>query len=175
DQLIAEGFRSQVDLLAVPCEAVLLRAIEESVPLILEGVHAHPDLLERVPQDTDAIAVHVTLAVLKSTDLQSRLVGRGEEIPHRRSNRYLNNFDAIWSLQSFLLSEADRCDVPIITNEEKDRSVQQIIHQINHELEKHFDSSVPAVFGDVVDELGERAGKLEWQELVPLVRREPVR
>ena len=174
DQLIAEGFRSQVDLLAVPCEAVLLRAIEESVPLILEGVHAHPQLLERVPRDSDAIAVHVTLAVLKTTDLQSRLVGRGKEIPQRRSSRYLNNFDAIWSLQSFLLSEADRCDVPIITNEEKDRSVQQVIQQINHELEKHFDASVQAVFGDVVDELGDGVRKLEWQELVPLVGREPI-
>ncbi len=66
DQLVADGYRSQADLLAVPCEAVLQRAIEESVPMILEGVHAHPELMARLPEDSDAIMVHVTLAVLKT-------------------------------------------------------------------------------------------------------------
>ena len=51
DQMIAEGYRSQVELLAVPCEAVLQRAVEECVPIILEGVHAHPDLLACIPEE----------------------------------------------------------------------------------------------------------------------------
>jgi len=96
DQLIAEGYRSQVELLAVPCEAVLQRAVEECVPIILEGVHVHPDLLARAPKDSDVITVHITLAVLKSKELKSRLRGRGVEVPQRRAKRYLNNFDSIW-------------------------------------------------------------------------------
>jgi len=167
DQLVADGYRSQADLLAVPCEAVLQRAIEESVPIILEGVHAHPDLIGRLPEDTDAIVVHSTLAVLKSKELKSRLHGRGAEVPQRRAKRYLNKFDSVWSLQSFLLSEADRCNVPIITNHDKEKAVMQIILQVGQELSRHFDGSPRDVFGSVVDTVQDRVDHEPWSQLVP--------
>ncbi len=170
DQLIAEGYRSQVELLAVPCEAVLQRAVEECVSIILEGVHVHPDLLARAPKDSDVITVHVTLAVLKSKELKSRLRGRGTEVPQRRAKRYLNNFDSIWSLQSYLLSEADRCDVPIIPNEDKDKSILQIIQQVNVELARHFTGTTEQIFGAIVDRVKERAEISSWREIVPLLR-----
>jgi 2-phosphoglycerate kinase len=169
DQLVADGYRSQADLLAVPCEAVLNRAIEESVPVILEGVHALPDLIDRLPENSDAIVVHATLAVLKPKILKSRLRGRGAEVPQRRAKRYLNKFDSVWSLQSFLLSESDRCDVPIITNHDKDKAVTQIIIQIIHELSRHFEGSAEDVFGSVVSENRARAEKEPWHQLIPLL------
>jgi len=166
EQLVAEGYRSQVDLLAVPCEAVLQRAVEESVPIILEGVHAHPDLMNLAPDDSDAIMVHVTLAVLKSRELKSRLRGRGVEVPQRRAKRYLNRFESIWGLQSFLLTEADRCDVPIITNSDKEKATVQIIHHVNYKLSKYFSSPPEIVFGSVVEEMTEQAGSSTWHEIV---------
>lgn len=169
DQVVADGYRSQADLLAVPCEAVLQRAGEESVPVILEGVHAHPDLLERVPEDAEAIAVHVTLAVLKAKELKSRLRGRGEVVPQRRSKRYLNSFNSVWSLQSFLLSEADRCDVPIITNNDKEKAVQQVTKQVLYELSKHFSGTPHEVFGQVVDQANNDSIDGSWQEAVNLL------
>lgn len=169
EQLVADGYRSQADLLAVPCEAVLQRAIEEGVPVILEGVHAHPDLVERLPADTDAIIVHATLAVLKSKELKARLRGRGAEVPQRRAKRYLNKFDSIWSLQSFLLSEADRCDVPIITNHDKEKAVLQIILQVGQELSRHYQGSTRDVFGDIVDVIEESNDPEPWRQLVPLL------
>ncbi len=169
DQLVADGYRSQADLLAVPCEAVLQRAIEESVPIILEGVHAHPDLMDRLPDDTDAIVVHATLAVLKSKELKARLRGRGAEVPQRRAKRYLNKFESVWSLQSFLLSEADRCDVPIITNHDKDKAIQQIILQVGYELSRHFKGSAGDVFGPVVDGVQDHVEHESWHQLVPLL------
>jgi 2-phosphoglycerate kinase len=170
DQLIAEGYRSQVGLLAVPCEAVLQRAVEECVPIILEGVHVHPDLLARAPKDSDVITVHVTLAVLKSKELKSRLRGRGVEVPQRRAKRYLNNFDSIWSLQSFLLSEADRCDVPIIPNGDKEKTVLQTIQQVNVELARHFTGTPEQIFVSVAGELKEQAETSSWREIAPLLR-----
>ncbi len=175
DQLVAEGYRSQVELLAVPCEAVLQRAVEECVPIILEGVHVHPDLLSRAPKNSDVITVHVTLAVLKSKELKSRLRGRGVEVPQRRAKRYLHNFDSIWSLQSYLLSEADRCDVPIINNEDKEKSILQIIQQVNTELARHFTGSSEQICGDVVEKVRERAETSSWREIVPLLRTLPRR
>lgn len=169
DQLVADGYRSQTDLLAVPCEAVLQRAVEESVPLILEGVHAHPNLILRFPADTDAILVHVTMAVLKPKVLKSRLRGRGVEVPQRRAKRYLNKFESVWSLQSFLLSEADRCNVSIIPNAEKEKAVVQVILQVIEELGRHFTGSPMDVFGSVVTDNQGSAEQIKWNELIPLM------
>ncbi len=170
DQLVAEGYRSQAELLAVPCEAILQRAVEESVPVILEGVHVHPGLLERTPLDAGVIKVHVMLAVLKSKKLKSRLRGRGIEVPQRRAERYLNSMDAIWSLQSYLLSEADRCDIPIVTTEDREKALLQIIQQVNAELARHFTGSAAEVFGLAVDEMGQGSETAPWQQTVALLR-----
>ena len=166
DQLVADGYRSQARLLAVPCEAVLQRAVEESVPVILEGVHVLPELRQCVPEDSDAITVHVTLAVLKAKQLKARLRGRSEDAPQRRAKRYLNRFDSIWSLQSFLLSEADRCDVPIITNNDKEKTIQQVIQQVHYELARHFKGTPRDVFGDAARRVEVEAGTQAWPEAV---------
>jgi 2-phosphoglycerate kinase len=166
DQLIADGYRSQAELLAVACEAVMQRAVEESVPMILEGVHAYPELGERAPRESGAIVVQVTLAVLRSKELKARLRGRGVRVPQRRAKRYLAKFDSIWSLQSFLMSEADRFDVPIIPNEDKDKAVLQIILQVIEELSQHFDSDTESVFGDAAKDLLEQGRKTPWRDLV---------
>jgi 2-phosphoglycerate kinase len=164
EQLIADGYRSQVELLAVACEAVLQRAAEESVPIILEGVHAHPDLLKLAPQDSGAIVVHVTLAVLRSKELKARLRGRGTLVPQRRAKRYLNKFESIWTLQSFLLSEADRCEVPIITNQDKDRAILQIILHVNQELSRHFSGTPAGAFGEAAQLMDESDSALSWRD-----------
>jgi 2-phosphoglycerate kinase len=166
EQLIADGYRNQVELLAVACEAVLQRAVEESVPIILEGVHAHPELLRLAPKGSDAITAHVTLAVLRSKELRARLRGRGVQVPQRRAKRYLDKFDSIWTLQSFLLSEADRCEVPIITNQDKDKSVLQVILHVNQELSKHFKAPPEAVYGEELRSWVERTGSSSWRDLI---------
>lgn len=167
EQLVAQGFRSQAELLSVPCEAVLQRAERETVSVILEGVHVLPELLERTPEDSDAIAVHVTLAVLKNKELKRRLRGRTAHEPNRQAKGYLDNIESIWSLQSFLLSEADRYDSAIITNEEMEDTVHRVVTIINEELARHFDGSPASVFGPVVEQTENRARKEDWQHMVP--------
>jgi 2-phosphoglycerate kinase len=166
DLLIADGYRSQAELLAVPCQAVMRRAMRESVPLIVEGVHAHPDLLQRFGKDSEAIVVHVTLAVMNSEELQARLRGRGAEEPHRRARRYLSKFDSIWRLQSFLLSEAERCDTPIIPNDDKEAAIFQIISTINSELSRRFSGRPVDVFGPTVERVRRKISRKPWQDAV---------
>jgi len=169
DLLIADGYHSQVGLLSVAIEAVIHRAVEESVPIIIEGVHAHPEISMNLPEDTDAITVHTTLAVLKSKELKRRLRGRGAEVPQRRAKRYLNTFESIWSLQTFLLSESDRCEVPIITNTDKDKTIHQVVLQVNYELSRHFKGSPRDVFGAVVERAADVPDDADWFERVPLL------
>jgi 2-phosphoglycerate kinase len=94
------------------------------------------------------------------------LRGRGAEVPQRRAKRYLNKFDSVWSLQSFLLSEADRCDVPIITNHDKEKAIQQIILHVVHELSSHFKGSPRDVFGPVIDDVKDRVDFEPWHQLI---------
>ncbi len=170
DQLVAEGYRSQAELLAVPCEAVLQRAVQENVPIILEGVHAQPEMLNLTRDDSEVIKVYVMLAVLKSKKLKARLQGRGAVVPQRKPKRYLNNLDSIWSLQSYLLSEADRHDVPIITSVDRDTAVLQITQQVVIELAKQFTDTPRQVFGPVVDRLEQEGEPVPWHEKIVLLR-----
>jgi 2-phosphoglycerate kinase len=168
DLLVAEGFRSQAQLLEVPCKAVLHRAERESVSVILEGVHALPNLLQEQTDGTmDAIRVHVTLAVLQSSVLKSRLRGRGAQTPKRHAQKYLHHFDSIWSLQSFLLSEADRHETAIVTNDDLEKAAHQVIVTINRELSAHFNGTPEGVFGDWLKEAHIDLDDEHWDRWVP--------
>ena len=169
DLLIAEGYRSQADLLALACEAVIRRAVRESTPLILEGVHAHPGLMQRLPAGSEAVVVHVTLAVLHERELQARLRGRGAEEPKRRAKRYLSKFDSIWRLQSFVLGEAERFDTPIIPNDDQEAAIFQLINTINRQLAEHFAGSPADVFGTVAQGMQKRAAGKTWQQVLALL------
>ncbi|HET6564147.1 MAG TPA: hypothetical protein VFG52_01940 [Xanthomonadales bacterium] len=167
DLLIADGYRSQAELLSVACEAVLHRAIRENSPIILEGVHAYPELVQRLPAKSDAIVAHVTLAVLSKQELRGRLRGRGVDEPLRQAKRYLNKFDSIWRLQNFLVGEAERNDTPVIPNDDKEAAVYQIIGVVNAELARHFNSKAEEVFGDVAKRALRR--KKDWKAILPLL------
>lgn len=143
ETMLADGYLSQAEPVAVAYEAVVQRALQERVSLILEGVHVHPGWLRRLPEDSDVIVVPIMLAVLSRKQLKKRLKGRGRYAPDRRAERYLSNFDAIWQLQSFLLSEADEAGAPIIFNEDKDATVQQAMTAVLRVLSESF-SDVPA-------------------------------
>jgi 2-phosphoglycerate kinase len=147
ESLIADGYRSQMELLSVPCEAVIQRALRERVSLILEGVHVHPSLLARIDHGGDAVIVPVVLATLKQNRLRKRLHGRGEETPERGGKRYLSNFDRIWTLQSFLLSEADVSGVPIIANDDKEKTTVQVMQTIINTMMENFSATPEEVFG----------------------------
>ena len=90
-------------------------------------------------------------------------------MPQRRAKRYLNKFDSIWSLQSFLLSEADRCNVPIITNHDMEKAIFQIILHVSHELARHFKGSPRDVFGSVVESVQNRVDHEPWHQLIPVL------
>ena len=90
--------------------------------------------------------MHVTLAVLNQKELKSRLKGRSKLVPERRSKRYLKNFDAIWSLQSYLLSEADRTGTPIIVTQHHDQALQEVMRTVMARLASEFTASPDEVF-----------------------------
>ncbi len=146
DTQLADGYHAQAELLSVACEAVINRALRERVSLILEGVHIQPSLLDRVPRNTDALVIPIMLGVLDPEQLRKRIRGRGTEVPGRRSARYLESFDQIWRLQSMLLSEADRSNITIIENEDKDKVFREVMRTVIGVLSVGFDATPKEVF-----------------------------
>jgi len=146
ETLLVNGYLSQADLLAVAIEAVIQRALRERVSLILEGVHIHPALVERLIENDDAIVMPIMLGVLKRKQLQRRIRGRGSDAPQRRASRYLEHFDEIWRLQSYLLSEADRANIPIIVNSHRDKVFSEVMRLTIETLAKDFKNTPQTVF-----------------------------
>ena len=134
-----QGYLTQSSQVGVGIEGVLSRTANESVSLIMEGVHLHPRLMSYVAQKSDFIVVPVLLAVIKEKRLKKRLVGRGQLIQSRRSERYIQNFQHIWDLQSFLLDEAEDYDIPIITNHDEETTVRSILQTVSNVLRHRYE------------------------------------
>ncbi|MCG8036450.1 MAG: zeta toxin family protein [Candidatus Thiodiazotropha taylori] len=148
EELMIHGYLHQCELVSVPCEAVVQRALKERVSLILEGVHVTPTLYNLFKDNSDAVIVPIVLAVLKQNQLKHRLKDRGITAPERsEDSNYLSNFESIWMLQSHLLSEADNHSVSIIANDNKDQATDHIMRLIIEVLEKNFHAKVEDVFG----------------------------
>jgi len=147
EELLINGYLAQADLLSVAIEAVIQRALRERVSLILEGVHIHPAYMRKLKFEKDAMVIPIMLGLLKRKRLQRRISGRGTDVPQRRAERYLKHFDEIWHLQSYLLSEADRTNIPIIENNDRDKIFREIMRITIEMLARESQPSARAVFG----------------------------
>jgi 2-phosphoglycerate kinase len=147
ETLLINGYRAQADLLSVAIEAVIQRALRERVALVMEGVHINPALIEKLKIDKEAVVIPIMLGILKRKRLQRRISGRSTDVPQRRAERYLKHFDEIWNLQSYLLSEADRTNIPIVDNNDRDKVFREIMRIIIEVLARDFKGSSRAVFG----------------------------
>jgi len=144
-----EGYLLQSDQVGVGIEGVMQRAEKEQLSMIIEGIHIYPQLQDQLKNTTKALVIPMQLAVLKRKKLRKRLKGRGQKVPSRRAERYLDNFDAIWQLQTYLLSEADRLQVPIISNDDQDETIRSVMETISDYLLEDFSGDPELVFGRI--------------------------
>jgi 2-phosphoglycerate kinase len=147
DELLVQGYRSQADLLALAIEAVVDRSTREHVSLVLEGVHIHPAFMEKLQAETDTVVIPVMLGLLQRKHLQQRIKTRSTNVPDRGKAHYLQYFDEIWRLQTYLLSEADRANIHIAVNESRDKVFSEIMRYTIATLAKKFDGTPGKVFG----------------------------
>ncbi len=147
DTHFEQGYLTQSGHVGIGIEGVLQRAERERVSLIVEGVHIHPGLQRSLMDSLNVIVVPIILAVVKKKRLRKQLVGRGAQVVSRRSERYLNNFDAIWRLQDFLLAEADRYDIPVVPNEDKEETIKLVMDEIADAVTSQFSGDEKSVFG----------------------------
>lgn len=137
EEAMVRGYEMQSDMVSVACDAVLSRAINEQVSVILEGVHMRAGLYEKMSK-SDAVVVPVMLAVLEKNRLKRNFKGRSEQVEKRAAKRYLKNFDLIWQLQTAILSEADTADIEIVDNIELDETINEICRVVTETLAARY-------------------------------------
>ena len=111
------GFNRQADEIEVAVHALLARSQQEQFSTIIEGVHVRPSIVKDCALPSDTIVVPLLIAAEREKTLKAFFRGRAISAPRRGRKHYLDNLDAIWDLQSLLLSEAETHDVPIVINE----------------------------------------------------------
>lgn len=142
-----DGYLMQAGEVAVSVRGVFERAVQEQVSLAMEGVHLYPALQTELAKSDDALVVPSMLAITKRKALRKQLTGRGDAVKTRRAERYLEHLDDIWRLQTFLLSEADIHDVPIITDQDPDEMVRRMMRAIADRLEVDYEGDPEKVLG----------------------------
>jgi 2-phosphoglycerate kinase len=132
------GFLAQFDNVKSALEATIARAVKERHDIIIDGVHILPSKLDLVQASQKAVVVPVVLAVATRQQLGQQLSWRSREQPDRGSSRYLEQLDAIWDVQSFLLNLADKAQVPVIANWTIEHTVRDIMQQVTRRIKERY-------------------------------------
>ena len=134
DRLII-GFREQAAAVAVGAQALIDRAIAEATDIILEGAHLVPGFLEGA-ESTEAVIVPILVTVADEDLHRSHFAHRGRESRSRPGDRYLAAFKKIRRIQKYMESSAMMRGVPIISHDDLDVTLSEIIdHVIDKALE----------------------------------------
>jgi 2-phosphoglycerate kinase len=121
-------FERQARQVMVGVRAAIGRAVAEGLPVIVEGIHVLPELVDPgvVP---DALVVSVVLTVEDGDEHRNRfrLRAQGSERP---AGRYQANLEKIRSLQDHVVATARRTSTPVIANRQLDTTVGSVLDLI---------------------------------------------
>ena len=128
DPLI-RGFLQQTKNVLVGVRASIERALEEGWSMVLEGVHLVPGML---PLEIEgALIVQCQLAVYNEEVHASNFFVRDLATEGVRPvEKYLHSLGEIRQVQDFLLKRARKSSVPVIENENVDRTVGAVIELV---------------------------------------------
>jgi 2-phosphoglycerate kinase len=132
-----EGYADQAERVGTGIAAIVERAAAEAKPLIVEGVHVLPGVLDVLPGVLDAklrsrCVVVEALLVVEDADLH-----RGHFL-HRRgtrpAERYLERFEDIRALQEHLAELARAEGVVVIDNGNVDKTLTRLMALVLDEV-----------------------------------------
>jgi 2-phosphoglycerate kinase len=134
------GFMEQVDLVNVGLLAVLDRAIEERLSLVVEGVHVVPGMLAAAGARERAEEIQLLSLVVAVRDPvlhRSHFLVREQETSGRRAiARYLAQFDEIRKVQDFILERAEADGTRVVENISIDDTVGMVVDALYDVLEQ---------------------------------------
>ncbi len=127
-----EGFADQAQLVSAATEAIVDRAIGESKPVVLEGVHVLPGALDDHLRGRCVMVE--ALLVVEDEDIHK---GHFSHRPGSRpAERYLAAFEDIRALQTHLAGRARAEGVAVIDNDNIDRSLTRLMQLVLDGVER---------------------------------------
>jgi 2-phosphoglycerate kinase len=118
-------FERQAREVLVGVRATIERAAREGTPLILEGIHLWPGLVD-LYEESDSLVVHVVLTVEDEVDHERRFAVRATA-SRRPAARYGDGLEAIRELQAQLVADARRAGVPVVENRHEGTTVRRVL------------------------------------------------
>lgn len=124
--LLIVGFQEQVAAVTVGIKALIARALEERTDMIVEGAHLVPGFQEGWETEfKDAVLVPIVIKVGNEGLHRSHFHMRAVEA--RPTERYLESFDKIRRIQTFITEHADRHGVPVLDSYDLDSTLQELV------------------------------------------------
>jgi 2-phosphoglycerate kinase len=129
------GFLEQCRHVCVGVDAAIRRALTEGWSMVLEGVHLVPGL---VPTQLEgALLVHVLLEITDENVHRMHFHVRDTATGGVRAmDKYLAHMDDIRRIQTYLTGRARREGVPVVENQNVDRSIDQVIRLVMSAAER---------------------------------------
>ncbi|HWH43525.1 MAG TPA: hypothetical protein VNT32_02215 [Thermoleophilaceae bacterium] len=117
------GFLSQARSVGTGVQAIVQRAARERTPMIVEGVHLIPGMIE--PELRNRIVLIEAVLTVEDEELhRGHFSMRG---PLRPAERYLGRFEQIRKLQSYLSGKGAEAGVAVIDNEHLDAALSDVM------------------------------------------------
>lgn len=135
---IVQAFREQAVRVGVGVRAMIERAIEEHVSLVIDGVHLLPDLIDLSAYKDRATFIWIILYLDDKNRYAERFAFRSEEANQRASHRYIKNLDAILEIQQHILDVGEAYRMMTVENVNFEETVQSLSTHIMDVLHEHY-------------------------------------
>jgi 2-phosphoglycerate kinase len=129
NQAVIDGFLEQTRDVLVGVGAAIDRALEEGWSMVLEGVHLVPGMLPKRIQG--ALVVQCVLSISDPEAHASHFWIRDADSEGVRPyEKYLDSFDDIRHVQSYILDRARKHDVPVVENGSIDVAIAEVMELV---------------------------------------------
>ena len=121
------GYEEQCRHVIVGVEAAIQSALYSRENTIIEGVHLAPNILKR--SVLEELHVIMILFYLENKEEHlKRIHSRGSEVQQRGAERYLKAFQEIRDIQTYLVEEANKLEIPIIETSDSSKAVEKMMN-----------------------------------------------
>lgn len=115
---LLNAYRRQLHVIGLGVTAIIKRAVQENIRLIIEGVHVSPEPIRaRLTSEERKHVAEILIDIESPQVHRERLANRAEFSPGRDVSRQLANFDRIRQLRAYLYDVARMYHIPIVSNE----------------------------------------------------------
>jgi 2-phosphoglycerate kinase len=122
------GFLEQTRNVLVGVNASIERALEEGWSMVLEGIHLVPGMLPRIE---GALVIECILHITDEQHHQAHFVIRDIVSEERRgSSKYLDHFEEIRRIQTYIVERARKSGVAIVENADVERATGEVMELV---------------------------------------------